>query len=266
MNLLLLSNSSSDAGYLTHALPWIRETLTGAERAAFVPYAGVTVSWDDYAAKARDALADIPAAPEPHAAAPSPIEEVPPPVVPQPTVSLVDLDPEPFTMPEPAGVPEPLAAPATASADEFLPFSSDLSPASPVMEPMEGFPAPEIPETSPSVEPPTPAPLESQAAAEPAETPATTEFETTPIAPEPAPAIVPEGAEDLTVIATIDEEVQRRLYEAGVRTLEEIAQWGRGDARRMSTAVEVSEDTIMNQWVFEAQSALFQRYTRQSIH
>ena len=58
MNLLLLSNSSSDAGYLTHAVGWIREMLRGAERAAFVPYAGVTVSWDDYAAKVREALAE----------------------------------------------------------------------------------------------------------------------------------------------------------------------------------------------------------------
>ncbi|OZC03898.1 dipeptidase PepE [Rubricoccus marinus] len=56
MNLLLLSNSSSDAGYLTHALPWLRETLDGVKRAAFIPYAGVTVSWDDYAAKVREAL------------------------------------------------------------------------------------------------------------------------------------------------------------------------------------------------------------------
>ncbi len=59
MNLLLLSNSSSDAGYLTHALPWLRETLTGAKRAAFIPYAGITVSWDDYAAKVREALGSL---------------------------------------------------------------------------------------------------------------------------------------------------------------------------------------------------------------
>ena len=59
MHLLLLSNSSSDAGYLTHALPWLRETLAGVERAAFIPYAGVTVGWDDYAAKVREALADL---------------------------------------------------------------------------------------------------------------------------------------------------------------------------------------------------------------
>lgn len=54
--LLLLSNSASDAGYLTHGLPWIREALGGARRVAFVPYAGVTVSWDAYAARVREAL------------------------------------------------------------------------------------------------------------------------------------------------------------------------------------------------------------------
>ena len=59
MNLLLLSNSSSDAGYLTHALPWLRETLSRAKRAAFIPYAGVTVTWDEYAAKVRSALESL---------------------------------------------------------------------------------------------------------------------------------------------------------------------------------------------------------------
>jgi predicted flap endonuclease-1-like 5' DNA nuclease len=79
---------------------------------------------------------------------------------------------------------------------------------------------------------------------------------------EPANA-APDGAEDLTIITTIDEDTQRRLYEVGVLTLDEIAQWGRGDARRIGSRVQVSEDTIMNQWVFEAQAALFQRYSQQ---
>ena len=56
MDLLLLSNSSSDAGYLTHAREWIAEALGGAARAAFVPYAGVTISWDAYADRVREAL------------------------------------------------------------------------------------------------------------------------------------------------------------------------------------------------------------------
>lgn len=61
MNLLLLSNSSSDAGYLAHALPDIREliaTLPAGAPAVFVPYAGVTRNWDDYTAMVVTALAD----------------------------------------------------------------------------------------------------------------------------------------------------------------------------------------------------------------
>ena len=59
MNLLLLSNSTSVSGYLTHARGWISETLAGVERAAFVPYAGVTVDWDAYAGRVREALAGL---------------------------------------------------------------------------------------------------------------------------------------------------------------------------------------------------------------
>ncbi|MGY6270203.1 dipeptidase PepE [Achromobacter denitrificans] len=61
MNLLLLSNSSSDAGYLAHALPDIRELaapLPQGASAVFVPYAGVTRNWDDYTALVASALAD----------------------------------------------------------------------------------------------------------------------------------------------------------------------------------------------------------------
>ncbi|CAB3717396.1 Peptidase E [Achromobacter deleyi] len=61
MNLLLLSNSSSDAGYLVHALPDIRElieALPAGAKAVFVPFAGVTRNWDDYTALVVSALAD----------------------------------------------------------------------------------------------------------------------------------------------------------------------------------------------------------------
>lgn len=61
MNLLLLSNSSSDAGYLVHALPDIREliaALPAGAPAVFVPYAGVTRNWDDYTTLVTTALAD----------------------------------------------------------------------------------------------------------------------------------------------------------------------------------------------------------------
>ncbi|APX75122.1 dipeptidase PepE [Achromobacter insolitus] len=61
MNLLLLSNSSSDAGYLVHALPDIRELIASLPQGApavFVPYAGVTRDWDEYTALVASALAD----------------------------------------------------------------------------------------------------------------------------------------------------------------------------------------------------------------
>ena len=54
--ILLLSNSSSDAGYLTHARGWIADAVGGARRVAFVPYAAVTFSYDDYAARVVSAL------------------------------------------------------------------------------------------------------------------------------------------------------------------------------------------------------------------
>ncbi len=76
-----------------------------------------------------------------------------------------------------------------------------------------------------------------------------------------APFVAPAGADRLTVIASIDELTQQALYMAGVTTLDEIARWGRTDARRISSTVSVSEDTILNQWVFEAQAALFQSFS-----
>ncbi len=79
----------------------------------------------------------------------------------------------------------------------------------------------------------------------------------------PPPFAVPEGADDLTVISTIDEHTQHALYLAGVTTLDEIARWNRGDARRIAGEVSVHEDTIMHQWVFEAQAALFHSYSAQ---
>jgi len=49
MNLLLLSNSlGPDGGYLTHACAAITEIAVGRKTAVFVPYAGVTIGWDDY--------------------------------------------------------------------------------------------------------------------------------------------------------------------------------------------------------------------------
>ena len=82
--------------------------------------------------------------------------------------------------------------------------------------------------------------------------------------PQPAPMAAPEGADDLTIVSTIDADTQRLLYEAGVTTLEQIAQWSPSDARRMSGTVSVSETTIMNQWAFEAQAALFNQYAQRA--
>ena len=82
-----------------------------------------------------------------------------------------------------------------------------------------------------------------------------------PVPDAAAPFVPPAGADMLTVISTIDEMMQQALYMAGVTTLDEIARWGRTDARRISSAVGVSEDTILNQWVFEAQAALFQSFS-----
>ena len=76
-----------------------------------------------------------------------------------------------------------------------------------------------------------------------------------------APFVAPAGADRLTVISSIDEPMQQALYKSGVTTLDEIARWSRTDARRISSAVSVSEETILNQWVFEAQAALFQSFS-----
>lgn len=59
MQLLLLSNSSSPQGFLTHALADIRQwagPALAAARVLFVPYAGVTRTWDAYEALVADAL------------------------------------------------------------------------------------------------------------------------------------------------------------------------------------------------------------------
>src|SRR5262245_32302026 len=57
MELLLLSNSTSDDGYLVHATDAILALADGRRDALFVPYAGVTRDWDDYTAQVRVALA-----------------------------------------------------------------------------------------------------------------------------------------------------------------------------------------------------------------
>ena len=53
--LLLLSNSrNAGQGYLEHALPLLQDFLGSAQRVLFVPYAGVRMSYSDYAANVRE--------------------------------------------------------------------------------------------------------------------------------------------------------------------------------------------------------------------
>ena len=57
MQLLLLSNSTSDRGYLVDALSPIEAFARGSVQAAFVPYAAVTRTWDAYEERVGTALA-----------------------------------------------------------------------------------------------------------------------------------------------------------------------------------------------------------------
>jgi predicted flap endonuclease-1-like 5' DNA nuclease len=69
------------------------------------------------------------------------------------------------------------------------------------------------------------------------------------------------GTEDLTLLPMIDARRQKVIISLGVRTIEEIARWSRIDARRVVAEMpEVSEEEVMNEWIFAAQSLLFERY------
>lgn len=58
--LLLLSNSRNpDGAFLEHARDAIRTHLSGMTRVLFVPFAGVTISLDDYAALVSNAFGDM---------------------------------------------------------------------------------------------------------------------------------------------------------------------------------------------------------------
>jgi dipeptidase E len=57
MRLLLLSNSTSPGkSYLEHAKQWFVDFLPTNARIAFVPFAGVTISWDAYTRKFNEFL------------------------------------------------------------------------------------------------------------------------------------------------------------------------------------------------------------------
>lgn len=59
MNLSVLMLSSSRAGsedYLQHAIPLIDQHLLEIKEMVFIPFAGVSISWDDYTTKVQNAL------------------------------------------------------------------------------------------------------------------------------------------------------------------------------------------------------------------
>jgi hypothetical protein len=56
MNLLLLSSSRTPAGYFTDYLAEIRAFSARVRRALFVPFAAVSLRWDDYAKKVSAAI------------------------------------------------------------------------------------------------------------------------------------------------------------------------------------------------------------------
>tara|TARA_R110000737_G_scaffold352046_2_gene396346 strand:+ start:71 stop:808 length:738 start_codon:yes stop_codon:yes gene_type:complete len=59
-NLLLLSSSRvGETKYLQHALAMIKAKLNGISELLFIPYAGVTVNYDDYTAMVQNALSEI---------------------------------------------------------------------------------------------------------------------------------------------------------------------------------------------------------------
>jgi len=57
MELLLLSSSRTPAGYLTDYLAAIRAFAGGIRAAHFVPYAAVSLPWDEYCSRVGEALA-----------------------------------------------------------------------------------------------------------------------------------------------------------------------------------------------------------------
>ncbi len=60
MNLLLLSNSTlKGQPYLGWPQPYLKEFLQGVKSVVFVPYAGVTISYDAYTDSVKEALVDF---------------------------------------------------------------------------------------------------------------------------------------------------------------------------------------------------------------
>jgi dipeptidase E len=55
---MLSSSRVGSEDYLQHAIPMLDQHLPDIKELLFIPFAGVTVSWDDYTAKVQDALPD----------------------------------------------------------------------------------------------------------------------------------------------------------------------------------------------------------------
>lgn len=76
---LLLLSSSRTAGteFLAHARDWLQAFLgDGARNIAFVPFAGVTIAWDDYADRVSAALEPLGYAIDPVHRATDPVESI----------------------------------------------------------------------------------------------------------------------------------------------------------------------------------------------
>jgi len=61
-NMLLLSSSKyKNTGYLEHTLPWLQNFLADyrSKTIAFVPYAGVSRTFDEYEKTVQNALSDL---------------------------------------------------------------------------------------------------------------------------------------------------------------------------------------------------------------
>lgn len=56
--LMLSSSRMGNEDYLRHAIPMLNQHLSDIKELLFIPFAGVTVSWDDYTTKVQNALPD----------------------------------------------------------------------------------------------------------------------------------------------------------------------------------------------------------------
>jgi dipeptidase E len=60
MNVLMLSSSRvANEDYLQHAIPMLNQHLPNIKELLFIPFAGVSVSWDNYTTKVQHALPDF---------------------------------------------------------------------------------------------------------------------------------------------------------------------------------------------------------------